>query len=387
MKGILVLCVAVIFVTSGTADSDYIKELTEKFLLKHPDLNNPSKHYDFHEKPKRKIIEKLHLTYAIRGEPIRAINPSHPSKTMLMNLVKEALEFWTIPLRRDITPAEDFDEADVRISFVDRDHGDFYPFELDSLTGRQVAHAFMPSNEAMSGEIHLSKDEIWDLSDEAGPSEMGLNFGVVLRHELGHFFGLPDSRDPESIMYTDYRANDDSLALPDSETMHQLLMLYERERTRANVIRPRAQPQQQQPYNFPITKGKRHMAWISDKELVTITREAVYLFRYEGNVMRLIDLSFHTKFRAVTRQRPIRGMMGCRDNAKYVVFYDKFVIVYDAKTFNSLYEFDYPSLGLPVFRHVERVIVGTANSPLGIVGNGRKLYAVEAPENVFCNYQ
>ncbi|KAM8853366.1 uncharacterized protein mmp20b [Synchiropus picturatus] len=85
--------------------------------------------------------------------------------------------------------------ADIMVEFVKRDHGDFYPFDGPRGT---LAHAFAPGL-GVGGDTHFDDDERWTAGDT------GFNLLVVATHEFGHALGLKHSRNPESLMYPNYR--------------------------------------------------------------------------------------------------------------------------------------------------------------------------------------
>ncbi|CAG6006263.1 unnamed protein product [Menidia menidia] len=87
--------------------------------------------------------------------------------------------------------------ADITVDFVTHAHGDLYPFDGP---GGALAHAFGPGLGA-GGDMHFDDDEHWT----AG--ETGSNLFVVAAHEFGHALGLKHSRNPESIMYPNYRSS------------------------------------------------------------------------------------------------------------------------------------------------------------------------------------
>ncbi|KAG8136949.1 hypothetical protein E2320_005511 [Naja naja] len=81
--------------------------------------------------------------------------------------------------------------ADIEISFVNRAHGDGFPFDGP---GGNLAHAFSP---AFGGNAHFDEDEFWakDLK--------GTNLFLVAAHEFGHSLGLQHSRAPGDDDYND----------------------------------------------------------------------------------------------------------------------------------------------------------------------------------------
>ncbi|KAL3850152.1 hypothetical protein ACJIZ3_012034 [Penstemon smallii] len=85
---------------------------------------------------------------------------------------------------------QDYNKADIKISFQVRDHGDGHPFDGP---GGTLAHAYLPSD----GRLHYDGDEKW--VDGVVPGATDLQ--TVGLHELGHVLGLQHSTDPSSIMW------------------------------------------------------------------------------------------------------------------------------------------------------------------------------------------
>uniref|UniRef100_A0A8C6XMF6 Peptidase metallopeptidase domain-containing protein n=1 Tax=Naja naja TaxID=35670 RepID=A0A8C6XMF6_NAJNA len=93
--------------------------------------------------------------------------------------------------------------ADIEISFVNRAHGDGFPFDGP---GGNLAHAFSP---AFGGNAHFDEDEFWakDLK--------GTNLFLVAAHEFGHSLGLQHSSDLGALMFPIYQPMD-----PKALTLH-----------------------------------------------------------------------------------------------------------------------------------------------------------------------
>ncbi|KAK7576675.1 hypothetical protein V9T40_012961 [Parthenolecanium corni] len=85
--------------------------------------------------------------------------------------------------------------ADIAISFVNRQHGDGYPFDGP---GTVLAHAFSLLHstraEGIDGDIHFDGDEDWRFDERE-----------TKVHELGHSLGLTHVENRQSIMFPFYQ--------------------------------------------------------------------------------------------------------------------------------------------------------------------------------------
>ncbi|KAM3875319.1 uncharacterized protein ACN63O_000382 [Diretmus argenteus] len=110
------------------------------------------------------------------------------------NSFRSALKIWS-----DVAPLKfvkvDHGKADIVLSFAQRTHGDFFPFDGP---GGVLAHAFEPG-EGVGGDVHFDEDETWTMGKQ------GYNLFTVAAHELGHSLGLSHSKDPSAIMYPNYK--------------------------------------------------------------------------------------------------------------------------------------------------------------------------------------
>lgn len=90
---------------------------------------------------------------------------------------------------------EDYDSADVKISFVSGDHGDSQKF--DGVLGI-IAHAFSPED----GRVHFDDAEFWSI-DVAKERHIphALDLVSVAIHEVGHVIGLAHSPVKKSVMF------------------------------------------------------------------------------------------------------------------------------------------------------------------------------------------
>uniref|UniRef100_UPI00398E42F3 collagenase 3-like n=1 Tax=Pristiophorus japonicus TaxID=55135 RepID=UPI00398E42F3 len=107
--------------------------------------------------------------------------------------IREAFKVWS-----DVTPLTFTKilegEADIRISFSPRVHGDGYPF--DGPDGF-LAHAFAPGPD-LGGDTHFDEDETWSIDST------GYNLFMVAAHEFGHALGMAHSQDVGALMFPTY---------------------------------------------------------------------------------------------------------------------------------------------------------------------------------------
>ncbi|KAJ4703018.1 Metalloendoproteinase [Melia azedarach] len=100
-----------------------------------------------------------------------------------------ALLTWSFHTPFAFVFLEDFEAADIKISFERGEHGDGNPFDGP---GRTVGHAFQPRY----GILHFDGDEKWAVG--AVPETVDIE--SVALHELGHGFGLAHSSVKEAVM-------------------------------------------------------------------------------------------------------------------------------------------------------------------------------------------
>ncbi|KAM9318642.1 stromelysin-1-like [Pholidichthys leucotaenia] len=115
--------------------------------------------------------------------------------------------------------------ADIMVDFVTYAHGDLYPFDGPRGT---LAHAFGPGY-GIGGDTHFDDAERWTARDA------GFNLFVVAAHEFGHALGLKHSRNPESLMYPNYRASRPA-SLLSREDVANINALYRPARVNLNHI-------------------------------------------------------------------------------------------------------------------------------------------------------
>ncbi|XP_039072486.1 neutrophil collagenase [Hyaena hyaena] len=142
---------------------------------------------DFMVTPGNPKWERTNLTYRITKYTTKL------PETEVEYAIKEAFELWTKPSRLTFTQISQ-GEADIKIAFVQRDHGDNSPF--DGPNGI-LAHAFQPG-QGIGGDAHFDEEETWTTDSN------NYNLFLVAAHEFGHSLGLSHSTDPGALMYPTY---------------------------------------------------------------------------------------------------------------------------------------------------------------------------------------
>nr|XP_045748714.1 stromelysin-1-like [Mirounga angustirostris] len=165
---------------TGKLDSDTL-DMMRKPRCGVPDVG------DFTTFPGMPKWRKTHLTYRIMNYTLDL------PRDAVDSAIEEALNVW-----KEVTPLTfsrtDEGEADIKISFAVRDHGDFNPFDGP---GNVLGHAY-PPGPGIYGDAHFDDDELWTRDTS------GTNLFLVAAHELGHSLGLFHSANPRALMYPVY---------------------------------------------------------------------------------------------------------------------------------------------------------------------------------------
>ncbi|KAJ8250892.1 hypothetical protein GJAV_G00214460 [Gymnothorax javanicus] len=148
---------------------------------------------------------KTELTWSLENYPSQIVSP-FLSCNLVPRILTFAMKAWT-----DVTPLciterrSGKKTGDIQVSFLSGDHGDGYPFD-----GRRgvLAHAFLPGDYELAGDVHFDNAESWSYGSLAS-SLMGKTqdfdlFSVAV-HEFGHSLGLGHSSTQTAIMYPYYQ--------------------------------------------------------------------------------------------------------------------------------------------------------------------------------------
>ncbi|KAI5766542.1 MMP8 [Gulo gulo luscus] len=148
---------------------------------------------DFMLTPGNPKWEQTNLTYRIIKYTTQL------SEADVEEAIKKAFQVWSNASPLTFTKTSQ-GEADIKIAFVQGDHGDNSPF--DGPNGI-LAHAFQPG-QGIGGDVHFDEEEIWTINSDS------YNLFLVAAHEFGHSLGLAHSTDPGALMYPNYAFRDPS---------------------------------------------------------------------------------------------------------------------------------------------------------------------------------
>ncbi|XP_004297959.1 PREDICTED: metalloendoproteinase 1-like [Fragaria vesca subsp. vesca] len=104
--------------------------------------------------------------------------------------IVQAFAIWQKSTHFKFSQSNNPQNADLKISFHKRDHGDGDPFDGP---GGQLAHAAYPTG----GTLHYDAEETWS----AGAKPGAMDYGSVGLHEIGHLLGLGHSSVEGAVMF------------------------------------------------------------------------------------------------------------------------------------------------------------------------------------------
>ncbi|PRQ53777.1 putative interstitial collagenase [Rosa chinensis] len=137
-------------------------------------------HFSFPDGNLKWPSSKYHLTYGfLAGTPSEA-----------QGAVAQAFSTWAKNTHFTFSKAQNYQSADLKVSFHKGDHGDGNSFDGP---GGQLAHAAYPTE----GALHYDADETWSVGAKPG----AMDIQSVGLHEIGHLLGLGHSSVEEAIMY------------------------------------------------------------------------------------------------------------------------------------------------------------------------------------------
>ncbi|CAF5099097.1 unnamed protein product, partial [Rotaria sp. Silwood1] len=111
--------------------------------------------------------------------------------------IQQAFDDWARYTELSFREVTEGEKADFNLVFISDDHSDEVPF--DGPRG-QISHSF-PLGSHSAGYIHFNSAEKWSHMYDG----IGYNLRLVAAHEIGSSLGLPESSEPDSIMYRFYR--------------------------------------------------------------------------------------------------------------------------------------------------------------------------------------
>ncbi|GLJ43042.1 hypothetical protein SUGI_0893500 [Cryptomeria japonica] len=148
------------------------------------------KHYTFFPGNPRWSVLKRSLTYAF--DPDNEV--SEITMADMKTVIGRSFQRWADVIPITFTETDDFSNADIKIGYFNKDHGDGEPF--DGPLG-VLAHSFSPED----GRFHLDAAESWTIDLSSDSSSTAIDLESIATHEIGHLLGLGHTSVQGAIMY------------------------------------------------------------------------------------------------------------------------------------------------------------------------------------------
>jgi len=158
---------------------------------------------------------RLELTWALSTSKVT----ERLSRDDIRSAFVHAFRVWAAAVPTfHFTEVQDYEAADVKISFVSGQHGDSQNF--DGVLGI-IAHAFSPED----GRVHFDDAEFWSVDVRSDKAPQALDLTTVVIHEVGHVIGLAHSPVRKSVMFPSIAPHHTKLALSEDD-VHGIRILY-----------------------------------------------------------------------------------------------------------------------------------------------------------------
>lgn len=150
---------------------------------------------------------RLELTWALSTLKVT----KRLSRDDIRSAFTHAFRVWAAAVPSfHFTEVQDYEGADVKISFVTGQHGDAQNF--DGVLGI-IAHAFSPED----GRVHFDDAEFWSVDVRSDKAPQALDLTTVAIHEVGHVIGLAHSPVRKSVMFPTVAPHHTKRALSDDD--------------------------------------------------------------------------------------------------------------------------------------------------------------------------